>query len=302
MTVSGELTLGALIAFTAYMARANGPVQTLQGVYIAMQRAMVSLTRVEEITRQRPDVEESPQPSVLPDDCRGEIRFEQVSFAYGVDEQQVLRDVDFTIPAGCKAVIVGESGAGKSTLVDLLHRYYDPDAGRILLDGFAIPDLTLSELRRRIAVVAQDAILLPGSVLENVRYANPQADEEAVQKALRIARVDSFLPQLSNAEHTLVGPRGAALSGGQRQRVTIARALLQNPIALILDEATSAVDIDTEREIAADIDTLFGDRTRLIITHRPQLITGFDLLMQLTASGKLQSLSELPAVDSWPHE
>ncbi|MCP4769046.1 MAG: ABC transporter ATP-binding protein [Gammaproteobacteria bacterium] len=299
LTISGELTLGTLIAFTAYMARANGPVQTLQGIYVAMQRALVSLARVQAITQQHPDVEESPQPRDLPDPCSGAIEFRSVSFTYGGDDSEVLRGVDIRIPAGLKTVIIGESGIGKSTLVDLLHRHYDPDAGRIFLDGMPIRDLRLRDLRRRVAVVAQDAVLLPGSVLENVRYANTEASDAEVHEALRIARVDSFLPQLPDAEHTQVGTRGMSLSGGQRQRITIARALLQDPAVLVLDEATSAVDPDTEREIAAEIDAIFGDRTRLIITHRPQLAANFDLLLRLERDGTIQSLTELPDTDKW---
>ena len=299
MTIAGELTLGSLIAFTAYMARANGPVQTLQGVYVALQRASVSLARVQEITRQRPDVEESPRPLDLPEPCRGEVEFRGVSFTYGEDEAEVLRGVDIRLPAGLKTVIIGESGSGKSTLVDLLHRHYDPDAGEILLDGLPLGELRLRDLRCRIAVVAQDAVLLPGSVLENVRYANPDAGDDEVREAMRIARVDDFLPQLPDGEHTQVGAQGTSLSGGQRQRITIARALLQDPAVLVLDEATSAVDPDTEREIAAQIDALFGDRTRLIITHRPRLAADFDLLLRLKRDGTIQPLTELPDSDTW---
>lgn len=299
MTISGELTLGSLIAFTAYMARANGPVQTLQGVYVALQRASVSLARVQEITRQRPDIEEPAQPLDLPEPCRGEVEFRGVSFTYGEDESEVLRGIDFRIPAGLKTVIIGESGSGKSTLVDLLQRHYDPDAGEILLDGVPLPRLRLRDLRRRVAVVAQDAVLLPGSVLENVRYANPDAGDAEVREAMRIARVADFLPQLADGERTPVGAQGTSLSGGQRQRITIARALLQDPAVLVLDEATSAVDPDTEREIAREIDALFGDRTRLIITHRPRLAADFDQLLRIKRDGRIEPLDELPDTETW---
>lgn len=278
--IQGTLTLGTLIAFSAYLARAVGPVQSLLGLYVAWQRARVSLSRVRELTEIAPAVTAPAKPVPLPAAARGELVFERVSFAYP-GGPVLLREVDLRLPAGGKIGLIGPSGIGKSTLLDLLHRHYDPDAGRILLDGVDLRELSLTELRRRVAVVAQEAVLLPGTVLDNLRYAAPEADLDTVYAAARQAQVDSFVQALPQGYDTNIGSRGATLSGGQRQRIALARALLQNPLLLVLDEATSAVDADTESLILTAIDQSFAGRTRLLVSHRPHLLHAADLLLEL---------------------
>ena len=182
---------------------------------------------------------------------------------------------------------MGLSGAGKTTLIDLLHRHYDPSAGCIELDGVDLRRLDLNTLRRAVAVVAQDTVVLAGSVMDNIRYAAPDASEEAIMDASARAQVDAFVRDLPHGYDTQVGARGAALSGGQRQRIAIARALLLDPLVLVLDEATSALDRGTETRIAEAIDALFAGRTRLVISHRPQTLAGADLVFEL-AGGKLR--------------
>jgi ATP-binding cassette, subfamily B, bacterial len=181
---------------------------------------------------------------------------------------------------------MGLSGAGKTTLIDLLQRHYDPDGGRILLDGVDLCELDLPEVRRRVAVVAQDTVLLKGSLLDNLRYAAPDASETEIRAAARRAEVDAFASALPQGYASDVGTAGSALSGGQRQRIAIARALLQDPLVLVLDEATSAVDQATEARIIDAVDQLFGDRTRLVISHRPATLRGVDRLIEL-ADGHL---------------
>ena len=257
LMIRGDLTLGTLIAFSAYLARATGPVQTLLGLYVAALRARVSLDRVMEITREAPTVAEPVQPRSIPQDAKGELHLEAVSFRFGPEQPEVLENIDLHLPSGLKTGLVGMSGAGKTTLIDLLHRHYDPDQGRILLDGQDLRDLDLAELRRRVAVVAQDTMLITGSLADNIRYAAPSVDEEAWREAARQAQVEAFATELPQGYDTPVGARGTALSGGQRQRVAIARALLQDPLILVLDEATSAVDLETEARIVEAIDALF---------------------------------------------
>ena len=279
--IQGALSIGALIAFSAYMVRATGPIQTLLGLYVAWQRAQVSLRRVQEITRIQPTVRVPDKPRPLPPQASGRLHFEHVAFRYGPDSKAVLKDITIAMPAGKKIALAGVSGVGKTTLIDLLQRHYDPSGGRILLDGINLRQLDLNELRRRIVVVSQDTTLFAASVLDNIRYAAPGASHEQVIEAARLAKVDEFAQQLPQGYRSNIGPRGNTLSGGQRQRIAIARALLQNPLVLVLDEATSAVDAGTEAEIIQAIDRLFGHRTRLLISHRAETLQGADVVLQL---------------------
>lgn len=295
MVIDGELTLGALIAFSIYMARASGPVQTLLGLYVATRRARVSLDRVMAIMNEEPAVSASTNTRPLPVGAGGNIVLDGVSFAYESGSAPILHNLCAELPAGQKVGLVGASGVGKSTLIDLLHRHYDPDEGRILLDGIDLADLDPAELRRRIAVVAQDTVLLSGSIADNIRYAAPWADEAAVLEAARSAQVDEFAGAMPNGYDTNVGARGTALSGGQRQRIAIARAILQDPLVLILDEATSAVDRETESSIGAAIDKLFPDRTRLVISHRAETLAGADPIFDMK-DGALQQRPRIGAV------
>jgi ATP-binding cassette subfamily B protein len=283
LVIEGALTLGTLIAFTAYLGRATGPVQSLLGLYVGAQRALVSLRRVAELHREHPLVTPPVQPKALAGHG-GAIRFEHVRFGYGAGE--VLKGADLAIAPGEKVGLIGLSGAGKTTLIDLLQRHYDPDGGCILLDGVDLRELDLAELRRRVAVVAQDTVLLKGSLLDNLRYAAPDASETDIRAAARRAEVDDFASALPQGYASDVGTAGSALSGGQRQRIAIARALLQDPLVLVLDEATSAVDQATEARIIDAVDQLFGDRTRLVISHRPATLRGVDRLIEL-ADGRL---------------
>lgn len=268
--IDGAMTLGALIAFTAYLARAGGPLQTAFGLYTGLTRARVSLVRVLELMDLPAAVVEASHPRPLPHPVAGELRFEAVSFRHR--QAPVLDRVDLHIPAGTCIGFTGPSGTGKSTLADLLHRHYDPDAGRILLDDIDLRDLALADLRRVIAVVAQDTVILAGSVAENLRFVAPDADEAALRAALHAAHLDRWLARLPGGLDTPVGWRGMALSGGERQRLAIARALLQQPRILVLDEATSGLDTPTERAVLDALHALFTGCTRLIISHRGETL------------------------------
>jgi len=288
--IQGTWQLGALIAFSTYMGMAVGPVQSLLGLYVAVQRMAVSLGRVMELKREAVAVRAAANPQPVPDGP-GELRLEALSFAHEGRQGAVLNNVQVCVPGGLKVAISGASGVGKSTLIDLLQRFYDPDAGRILLDGADLRDLDLAALRRRIAVVSQDIVLFRGTLAQNLAYGVPDASRAELERVVRLARLDSLVDSLPLGLDGLLGERGQQLSGGQKQRIAIARAVLQAPAILVLDEATSAVDEATEREVIAAIDQLFAGRTRILISHRASTLADADLHLQLH-DGQLQVLTQ----------
>lgn len=269
MVLDGGFTLGALIAFSAYLGRATGPLQSLLSLYVGLRRARVSLDRVAELTRAQPDITSPPVPLPLPAHGGGTIVLEEVDFAHD-PARPLLRQVSMTIAAGSKTVLVGDSGAGKSTLVDLLPRFADPQGGRILLDGRDLRQLDLGALRHRVAVMSQEVQLFAGSIGDNIRYGAPDCGPAEVERAARAAQLADTLARLPQGLDTPVGTDGARLSGGERQRIALARCLLRDPLVLVLDEPTSALDDDTAAELDLAVDRLFGHRTRIVITHRPQ--------------------------------
>lgn len=293
--IQGTWQLGALIAFSTYLGMAVGPVQSLLGLYVALQRMTVSLGRVMELQQEPVPVRPPVTPVPLPDGP-GTLRLEGVHFAHEQRAGAVLEGVDAEIPAGLKVAISGASGVGKSTLIDLLQRFYDPDQGRILLDGVDLHELDLLALRRRIAVVSQDIVLFRGTLAENLAYSAPDVSREALERVVRLARLDGLVASLPLGLDNPLGERGQQLSGGQKQRIAIARASLQAPLILVLDEATSAVDEATEREVIAAIDQLFAGRTRILISHRPSTLAEADLHLRLE-QGRLRPLAAEIAVD-----
>jgi ATP-binding cassette subfamily B protein len=267
-TGSGGVTLtaGTFVSFLLYTTMFIGPMEIIGQMARTIQRATTSAHRVFEVLDTEPEIVDIREPVRL-EPLQGRIQFEDVSFGYdGV--KQVLRGVSFDVQPGEMIGLVGPSGGGKTTVTNLIARFYDVTAGRILADGVDIRELETGHYRRQIGIVLQEPYLFHGSVLENVRYGHPEAGLEQVVKAARAANAHDFIVKLPQGYDTVVGERGQNLSGGERQRVSIARAILHDPRILILDEATSAVDTDTERKIQEAMDRLVAGRTVFAIAHR----------------------------------
>jgi len=277
LVIDHQLNLGQFVQFYLYLALLMGPFRIL-GVLIGnAQRAIAGGQRIFEILDAVPDVQEPEHPIPLAPGP-GEIRFDDVRFSYTPD-REVLRGIDLTIPGGATVALIGVTGAGKSTLTELVPRYYEATAGRILIDGTDIRSVELNELRRQIGVVSQEPFLFSASVRENLAYGRPDASDDDVRNAARMARADAFIDALPNGYDTVVGERGFTLSGGQRQRIAIARAIITDPRILILDEATASVDASTEREIQDALRAVMTGRTTLIIAHRLSTIRLADELV-----------------------
>jgi ABC transporter fused permease/ATP-binding protein len=280
---SGELTIGELIQFLLYTTFIGASVGGLGDMYGKVQASLGASERILEILDE--PVEPTHQAAAAapaPFRVQGDITYEQVAFCYPTrPDIQVLKDISFHIRAGEKIALVGPSGAGKSTIVQLLMKYYELTAGRILVDGKNINQLDLTQLRQNVGIVPQETLLFGGSIRENIAYGKPDATQEEIVLAAKKAHAYDFIRSFPEGLDTLVGERGIKLSGGQRQRIAIARAILKNPAILILDEATSSLDSESEKLVQAAMDELMKNRTSIIIAHRLSTIRKADKILVL---------------------
>ncbi len=281
MVIHGTLGIGAILAFNAYLLMLQAPFMMLGMLIMMGQRAAASADRIYEIIDERPTVTDKPDAVDLVD-CRGEVRFSHVDFAYSADvERLVLADFDLHIAPGETVALVGRTGAGKSTVARLLNRFYDVRHGSIEIDGHDVRDLTLASLRANVGVVLDEPFLFSVSVRDNIAYGKPSATLEEVEAAARAAGAHEFISHLDDGYETVVGERGYTLSGGQRQRLAIARTLLVNPPILVLDDATSAIDVQVEQMIHASLRVQMQGRTTLIVAHRLSTISLADRVVLL---------------------
>ncbi len=276
---AGRLTLGDLVLVMAYLAQLYAPLRMISGTIGTIQNSMASAERVLTLLDEPSDVSERADPVPLRR-ARGEIAFHHVSFRYD-DRQEVLEDVDVRIPPGSRVGIAGPTGAGKTTLVSLLCRFYDPNAGRITLDGVDLRDYGLADLRNQFGIVLQEPVLFSSSIAENIAYARPHASRKEIAAAAKAANAHDFITALPEGYDTLVGERGMRLSGGERQRISLARAFLLDAPILILDEPTSSVDMTTEAGIIEAMERLMKGRTTLMIAHRVSTLESCDVLLVL---------------------
>ena len=280
--IGGSLLIGELIAFNTYLGFLLFPILTIGFLSAGISRAGASSQRVFEILDAPLEVTDAPDAKPLPPiSCR--VEFDDVRFRYPGSEQELLRGVSFAVEPGQTVAILGTTGSGKSTLVNLIPRFYDVTGGSMKLDGHDVRDVTLSSLRSQIGIVLQETLLFSGLVRDNIAYGRPDATQEEIEAAARVAQADGFIRALPKGYDTVVGERGIGLSGGQRQRVAIARALLVNPRLLILDDSTSAVDAQTEAAIQESLDRLMReeDRTVFVIAQRVTTVRDADLILVL---------------------
>ena len=282
--VGNSISIGTVVAFTTLQTRLLFPIQSLLNVQADMEASLALFDRIFEYLDLPIDIVEAPDPTVLrPSEVLGEVRFEDVWFRYGAngDDGWTVRDINLVVPAGTRTAVVGETGAGKTTLGYLVARLYEPQRGRVTIDGVDIRDVTLESLAATVGVVSQETYLFHASVRENLRFARPDASDEEVEAAARTARIHDLIESLPDGYDTVVGERGYRFSGGEKQRMAIARTILRNPPVLVLDEATSSLDTQTEYAVQSELERLAEGRTTITIAHRLSTVRDADQIVVL---------------------
>jgi len=297
---AGQLTTGALVAITFYIGYVFNPAVRVVDFNNSLQWALAAMDRVFQTLDTRPDIEDRVDAPSIVEPVAGDVVFESVSFNY-IEDRRAIHSVSFHVSPGEIVALVGHSGAGKSTLMNLLMRFYDPTDGSIRIDGQDLRDVRLDSLRRNVAMVSQETVLFSVSILENVKYGNPQASDEDAREACRIADLHQFVTDLPDGYETMIGEDGVKLSGGQKQRLALARALLTSPSILILDDVTSALDGETESRVQESLERVMKGRTTFVIAHRLSSVVGADRIYvidggQIVSTGTHEKLVQQPGI------
>ena len=277
LAVGGSITTGEFISFTVFLGFMVAPIIQMSNIGSQLTEAFAGLDRTEELLQMAAEKDDKKRKIIL-QDIRGDVRFDQVHFEYEKGKE-VLKDISFDAPAGTVTALVGTSGSGKSTIASLAASFLNPKSGKITLDEMDMSEVTLESFRRQLGVVLQDDFLFEGTIRENILFSRPKASDEELQDAVKAAYVDEFVDRFDEGLETVIGERGVKLSGGQRQRVAIARAILADPKILILDEATSNLDTESERYIQKSLDTLMEGKTVFVIAHRLSTIRKADQIL-----------------------
>jgi ATP-binding cassette subfamily B protein/subfamily B ATP-binding cassette protein MsbA len=280
MAIGGTLSIADLVAFFLYLDSFYTPVRNLGNSMEAVQESLAGFERIADILIVPPEIASPAEPHEFPEPIHGNVRFENVGFHYNPGEE-VLTDINLEIPAGSTIALVGPTGVGKTTLVSLIPRFYDVTQGSVFIDGVDVRDIALEQLHQSVSMVLQDVFLFHGTVRENILFGKPDATEEEMIRAAQIANAAEFIDQMPHGYDTLIGERGVKLSGGQKQRLSIARAVLKDSPILILDEATSSVDTETELLIQQALERLIKGRTTIIIAHRLSTVRNADRIVAL---------------------
>jgi ATP-binding cassette subfamily B protein len=294
-----SISIGTVVAFTTLQTRLLFPIQSLLGVGPEIESSLALFDRIFEYLDLPVDIVEAPNPVELrPQEVLGEVRFAGVSFSYFGKPPWNVQDIELVVPAGTRTAIVGETGAGKTTLGYLVARLYDPQQGRITIDGVDVRDTSLASLAATVGVVSQETYLFHASVRENLRFASPQASDGEIEAAARTARIHDLIASLPEGYDTVVGERGYRFSGGEKQRMAIARTILRNPPVLVLDEATSSLDTATEAAVQSELERLAQGRTTITIAHRLSTVRDADQIVvldrgQIVERGSHEELMEL---------
>jgi len=288
MAIAGTLSIADLVAFFLYLDSFYTPVRSLGNSMEAVQESLAGFERISDILTVSPEIISPPDPHVFQAPIQGHIRFDDVCFHY-IEGEEVLTDINVDIQAGSTVALVGPTGVGKTTLVGLIPRFYDVINGKVSIDGVDVRDFDLDQLHESVSMVLQDVFLFHGTIRENILFGRPNATEEEVLHAARIANAAEFIDRMPHGYDTMIGERGVKLSGGQKQRLSIARAVLKNSPILILDEATSAVDTETELLIQQALERLIKGRTTIIIAHRLSTVRNADKIVAMEGTGIVES-------------
>jgi subfamily B ATP-binding cassette protein MsbA len=294
----GNATPGDLVAYVTAVCLLPKPIRQLSELSVVIQRGLTGAENIFSFLDEKTEIDDG---KISPDSILGKVEFKNLSFSYPQSNKETLKSINLTIEAGKTVALVGHSGSGKSTLASLLPRFYRYEQGQILIDDIEINQLTLSSLRKNIALVTQEVTLFNDSIFNNIAYGLPNADRESVLKAADLANVTEFVEKLPNGFDSMIGTGGVLISGGQRQRLSIARALLKNAPILVLDEATSALDNQSERLIQQAIENVTANRTTIIIAHRLSTIEHADLIVVMKDGEVVETGKHIELIETKGH-